>query len=566
VALVLGLVIGVPLCQPVVLLLADPDAWRSWGDAERLFALGRNTFYLVAGTLAVALPLGTCAAILLYRTDLPFRNTLRFLIILTLFVPLPLFTSGWQTVLGSGGWFSLPAWNQSREQDPAFSSRGNVWTPWGQGIGSAVWIHAVAGLPWVILIVGQGLSWVERELEEDALTVAGPWRVLWHVTLPRAAASLGVAALWVGLQTATEITVTDVMQLRTFAEEVYNQFVAPEPSGDHGGGAVARACAVTLPIVLLSAALLVGMVAAWERRLPPRENLTQPALLFRLAKARWVCWALLLALGVTMVAIPLGSLVWRAGLHNAPREWSPRIVVQHLKAVSDLELPRLVRSLVVALAAGTICAGLGLTACWVALGSRRFRYGVLVLMAVAWAMPGPIVGVGLKATIEQILDVTGSTVLKHLLYSGPSSAPVLWVDLIRFFPCAAVVIWPVIRLLPAELRDQARVDGALPVQELLRVVLPLTLVACLRAGLAVAVLSLGELSAGKLVNTPGAETYATEVFSQMHYGVTNDLAARCLWLLAAVAVGGLLVAGSGWFRSPNDPIYSTSSPARTPYR
>ena len=33
------------------------------------------------------------------------------------------------------------------------------WTPWGQGIGSAVWIHAVAGLPWVILLVGQGLTW-----------------------------------------------------------------------------------------------------------------------------------------------------------------------------------------------------------------------------------------------------------------------------------------------------------------------------------------------------------------------------------------------------------------------
>jgi ABC-type Fe3+ transport system permease subunit len=66
-------------------------------------------------------------------------------------------------------------------------------------------------------------------------------------------------------------------------------------------------------------------------------------------------------------------------------------------------------------------------------------------------------------------------------------------------------------------------------------------VAALRASLAVSVLSLGELSAGKLVSTPGWPSYAEMLFTQMHYGVTNDLAARCLLLLLAVGIGGLLV-------------------------
>ena len=54
-------------------------------------------------------------------------------------------------------------------------------------------------------------------------------------------------------------------------------------------------------------------------------------------------------------------------------------------------------------------------------------------------------------------------------------------------------------------------------------------------------MSLGELSASKLVETPGSQTFAHEVFTQMHYGVTNDLAALGLVLLAAVLVGGSLV-------------------------
>jgi ABC-type spermidine/putrescine transport system permease subunit II len=56
------------------------------------------------------------------------------------------------------------------------------------------------------------------------------------------------------------------------------------------------------------------------------------------------------------------------------------------------------------------------------------------------------------------------------------------------------------------------------------------------------VLSLGELSAGKLVDTPGSQTFAQVIFRRMHYGVTNDLAALCLVLLSVVLLGGVLVA------------------------
>jgi ABC-type spermidine/putrescine transport system permease subunit II len=74
------------------------------------------------------------------------------------------------------------------------------------------------------------------------------------------------------------------------------------------------------------------------------------------------------------------------------------------------------------------------------------------------------------------------------------------------------------------------------------VVWPRAAGACARAALAAGVLSLGELSAGKLVSTPGAPSYAEVIFTQIHYGVTNDLAASCLLLLAAAAAGGIALA------------------------
>jgi iron(III) transport system permease protein len=519
--LLLGLV-GLPLAWPLGRLAGEPVAWGDWDGLGRLLALARNTALLVGGTLALALPTGTLGAVLLYRTDLPFRPPLRFLVLLTLFVPLPLFVSAW-VALAADGWLPLTGW-----------------APGGPGLGPAVVLHALAGLPWVILLVGLGLTWVERELEEDALTTVGPWRVLLRVTLPRAGAALAAAALWLALQTAAEITVTDVMQVRTFAEEVYTQLVAPEANA--GADPLGRAVAVTLPGVALVALLIVLLARRWERTLPPRSALLAPPLLLPLGPLRWPLGLLALAVAGLLTGVPLAALVRQAGLSGAPPTWSLAETGRQLARALLLGGRHLAECLLVGVVAGAVCAVLALAVCWAMRGAPRFRTGVLVLLAVAWAMPGPLVGLGLKGTINALLAATGSPwPLAGALWYGPSYAPLLWVGLIRFFPCAVALLWPVVRLLPDELLDAARVDGAGPGCELSRVVWPLTARAVVACAVAVAVLSLGELSAGKLVSTPGAPSYAQVVFEQLHYDASADLAARCLLLLAVVSAGTLLV-------------------------
>jgi ABC-type Fe3+ transport system permease subunit len=157
-------------------------------------------------------------------------------------------------------------------------------------------------------------------------------------------------------------------------------------------------------------------------------------------------------------------------------------------------------------------------------------------MALAWVLPAPIIGIGLNKMIQLLCDTTNSRPVAVALYYGPSPLPVLWAYLLRFFPFVVALLWPVVRLLPAELHDSAVVDGAGAGQRFWHVVLPLTWVAGARAGLAAAILCLGELSASKLVETPGSYTFAHEIFTQMHYGVGNNLAALCLLLLIAVTV------------------------------
>jgi iron(III) transport system permease protein len=496
--------------------------------------------------VALALPVGVVAAVLLYRTDLPLRRGLRFLTLLTLFIPLPLFTSAWQAALGTGGWLPVAVWSTPGPGDPDLSPSGSVWKPWAQGLGAAIWVHAVAGLPWIIVLAGQGLCWVERELEEDALTVASPWHVLWRVTLPRCRAALFAAGLWLALMATSEITVTDVMQVRTFAEEIYTQLVA----GDRDG--LARAVAVSTPAVLLSWGIMLWATRRWERTLPPVAALWSPPRLFRLGRARAPCLVVALGAVALLMGVPLASLIWKMGLGENPQAWSTEIAASHLTNVLRVRGGMVVESCLLAALTGILAAALGLLVSWLALGSRWFHAGVLSLIAALWTLSGPLIGLGLKQTIALLLDWIPSHPLAVALYYGPSPLPALWAHTLRFFPCAVAVLWPVVRLLPAELHEAVQVDGARPRQELWHLILPLTAPVCLRAGLAVAIFSLGELSAGKLVATPGSQTFAHEVFTQMHYGVTNDLAALCFVLLAVVVLGtclfaiGKMVAGRWW--------------------
>src|SRR5437899_180429 len=88
---------------PGVVLLRElvryPQAWSAWTEATRILPLLRNTLALAVGTVALTTPLGALLGFVLYRADLPGRVTLRRIVILAMFVPLPLLATAWQAAL-----------------------------------------------------------------------------------------------------------------------------------------------------------------------------------------------------------------------------------------------------------------------------------------------------------------------------------------------------------------------------------------------------------------------------------------------------------------------------------
>src|SRR5262249_28315402 len=251
---------------------------------------------------------------------------------------------------------------------------------------------------------------------------------------------------------------------------------------------------------------------------------------------------------IALTTIPLVALVLKLGTVGAEGSWYGAAAGRYLAQATAVHGRTIVANVAAAFAVGAAAGVLALLACWQARDRCWLRAALLVSVAVAWAVPGPVVGIGLKETIDRAVDLehwlTGTMVLRSALYDGPSLLPVAWAWLVRWWPFAVAFLWPTVRLIPRELFEVARLGGATPGREFREVVWPSTRSAVAAAAVAVAVLALGELGASKLVATPDAPSFAHDVFAQMHYGAGNTLAAMCLLLLAAcglpLAVLGVL--------------------------
>ena len=510
--------VGIPLAMPFLELLGTSQS-RLTTHPERLLLLTGNTLLLVVGTLLVALPAGTAAAVLFYRTDLPGRGIMRFFTVLTLFVPLPVLTTAWQGGLGEVG----------------------VWTvggrPWAEGIGPAIWIHAQAALPWVILIVGQGLCWVEPELEEDALLSTGPWRVLVSVTLPRSRGIIAAAAGWVALQVSSEIAVADLMLVDTFAREVYNEFSLG------GSDALARALAMSLPFIVGGSAAVYCVLTRLERVLPPlAAPMTEPRPL-PLGRGRWLWFFVVLASVGLLAGFPMASLVWKTGLVGYPPEWSLTALTAHVGSTMHAEVNLVWKSILTTFLSAAIIASVALVLCWLATRcagiSAAFVHVVGRGLGRAGADRGPRAQGDYRDTcgLGATSGAVGGALRWPFAVAGAVGAAFALLAL-----CRGLLVAGGATAAPA-LRDSLQLDGASPGQELRHLVWPLLRRTWQAVVVVIAALALGEIGAVAMrVETPDWIMFAHELFNRMHYGQTPDVTALCLVLLMVVAGTGIVLA------------------------
>jgi iron(III) transport system permease protein len=450
-----------------------------------------------------------------------------------LIVPLYLQAAAWQSGFGLYGWYTL-AFGESLDK------------PWLTGWRGAIWVHAVASIPWVTLIVGLASRQVEPQLEEAALLDTSPLQVFWRITLRRVWPALGLAALWVALQTATDMTVTDLYQVRTYAEEVYIDFAAPADLTAAPIGPWISAAMLGL-LVAMALVLWAGCVQRSAKLLPkrPRE--------FELGAWRWPAAIFALSCIVVVVGMPLFNLVYKCGVAVQPadghleRSWSAAKFARIIAAAPVEFYQEIFRSLIVASGAATIAVVVALALAWTACYGRLASVPAVLVTAIAIAIPGPLLGIGLIYLLNntdlpdhcfsvrfgfQVVHLLDTHDLPfHWLYNS-LAAPMI-AQAIRALPLATFIAWVAFRSIPAEQIEAAALDGATAWRKLWQIALPQRRAAIAGAWGAGFVVAMNELPATVLLEVPGRATLPIAVFQLLHGSGEDRLAGIVLFMVLA---------------------------------
>jgi ABC-type Fe3+ transport system permease subunit len=260
--------------------------------------------------------------------------------------------------------------------------------------------------------------------------------------------------------------------------------------------------------------------------------------MWRLGRLRWPAAAVLGSIMLLVAGVPLGNLVYKAGVAvtvtdaGRVRHWSPAKVVQRVAAAPREFGGELETSAAIGTAAATAALAIGLPLAWTMRLARGVPWLRLAVLSLCLTIPGPLLGIGLIHALNQPPDSPLAPLAR--LYDS-NFAPWL-AQTLRALPLVTLILWAALATVPQAMLDAAATDGTGWWGRLLRIAVPQrwpALIAAWLVGLAVAV---GELAATVLVMPPApSTTISIRVFQLLHYGVDDRLAAISLVLVTAIA-------------------------------
>lgn len=462
-----------------------PSSATAWSLFSTWPTLLGNTFlvgFAAAGaSLLPAVPLGY----LLFRTDMPLRRFLTAGLLLAACFPLFVSASAVLSLIEFRTWQ-------------------------GSALAAGV-VHGWAALPLSTLILGQGYRLVDRDQTEAALLDARPRRVWWHVDWPAVRWSIFAVLVMVLWISSTDITVTDLVSVRTFAEETYTSF--------HLGGDVAGQSLAAVPYFVAFGALLYAASRTARTAGLDLSELEQviPTTISLRTAGKVVCLlATLTVLGAATVP-PLFSLAGAVGG-----------VAEFVRFSRGLA-PEFVTSL--CLAGGCAIAVLMLVmavgpsavrpASW--FGGRSLRWSALALLV----LPTPL----LATAMIELVNRRG---MLGCVYD--SSAFPLMGQVVRWMPLGLLVAAPGFLRVTRGLTDAARLDGCCRARMHRFIHWPLSAKFLALSAVVTTVFTLGEVTASVMLSPPGFLPLSVRFFTLAHYGLRGEAAAVCLLMMIVLVI------------------------------
>jgi len=491
----MALVVFVVVCllPPAYMAMLGLGGSAARGPAHAALLLdGRQRDLLVSsavlggGTAILATLFGVPLGMALARTALPGRAAFRLALAAPVLLPPYVVGLAWIYLGGSRGLIATVAGR-------------DLLSGWTYSLPAAVFVLSLVFYPLSMLATEVAMRRIDGRLEEAALLVAPPRRVLWRVTLPLAGPGVLAAALVIFVLAVSEFGVPGLLRVRVYTTEVFTAFAALYDFG--------RATVLTVPLLLLALVVAAGAAALLgDRLVVSRRGAGRRPVSFETWR-RPAMTAALIMLAVALV-VPLAVLVREA--------LGARSIIDVLVGSRDA----ITNSLVFAAAGAT---GVVSVAVWIGYARARAqsRLGQLadVLFVVLFALPSTVVGVGLIGLWNRpgpLGAVYGTGAMLLLAY------------LARLIPVATLVLAASARQVPAAHEEAAAVSGAGWLRTMTRIVLPQIRLGLGAAWVIAFILAFGELGASILVAPPGEATLPIRIYTIIANAPSSQVAALAL--------------------------------------
>jgi iron(III) transport system permease protein len=445
--------------------------------------------------VAFAAPMGWLVA----RTNLPFKRTIRTLILASFVTPPFLGAFAW-VLLGGPNAGILNQWYYGLTGLKPFEDASliNIFSAWGM-----VFVMALYTFPYVFTFVTNSLEVIPSDLEEaSSILGAAPWQTALHVTMPLVMPALVAGFLVAFLQSMTLFGAPAILALPagidTMTTKIWSLFQFPPQLG--------LAAAASLPLLIVTVILLRVQAAIMGRR--GYSVIGGKSTGQRLAKlGPWVVPAMGLFVFVLACSIilPYGVLVRTAFVKNWSAPMAGNLTLDNWKFVFfefSQTKQALLNTFELGFAAATAGTLLATTVGYLAVRKLVWGHRYLAFLATApVAIPGIVLAVGLfLAYTRPPFVLYGTLAIIFLAY------------LTKELPVGYQQVQASLKSVHPELEDASRIFGATRLRALWDITAPLIRNGVIATWIFIFIGSIRELSATILLFTVKTKTISVAMF------------------------------------------------------
>ncbi len=483
-----------------------------------------NTLFISGGAACLATLLAACFSLLIFHARIIGGRTCAGILGSFLLIPVYVQATAWSAGFGEQGWFRL---------SQVAAAKNPTW-----GLLAVIWIHATAALPVCFLILSVGMRRVRDSTYEQAWVEFGPRYVVTRVLPRRLAPWLAGAWLWAICMTQNDMVVTNLFQVPTLCESVYQQVqfgkLRSEPiatalvlSGLCGAG-MAWLMHLATPSILprQPTSIPVG-----DRFAPVERKYSAERLLATFAG--WLMVGFIIGLPIMSMCVRIGTES-RVIEQMPTRAWSWNQAGQSLMHGFDYA-PEIGWSL--SLSFWSSVVAMILAGCALACASSRMLGSMVgLVLGFLLAMPGPLVNLAVLWLLDSALPAQWSFLADRTLIG-----PILALQT-RCLPIAFGVIWIARSNFQRDYGDRMAMERGLAWWDRQRIWLRYASGSFLTAWMIAFLVAFGDLASYLLVQPPGVTTVAMRLFDLLHYGTRNREASLALILAIAAALPSLWLA------------------------